>query len=536
MEYGYYLRRAASLFGDKMAVISHETGVGRTFAEVDERADALAAYLVTVGVEFGDRVADVQWNRPEVLDVDFGVSRSGGARMPLNARAGVHELIQTLSIGEPKVLILDTAFSAFAAELVAAVSSITHVIGSTEAGGIEFEDALARGRAALEDGLQLPKISDDAVLSLKFTGGSTGIPKGTVRTHAAQEAIALNMLLDLFSFQLDDVLLQIQPLSHGGGGMVLPCVMRGSTQITMARFDAAVVLDLAEKGAVTCIKLVPTMLLRMLDRVGDDERIGPNSLLRGIIYGAAPMPREPLEKAMRYFGPVMIQTYGQTEAPSTISALNAEQHRIAFEENSPRLASAGKPYTTVTVEIRDRDGNVVPQGERGEVVVKGPMVMSRYWKLDDPGIDEHGWVHTGDIGVFDDGGYLFLVDRINDMIISGGFNVYPKEVEDALYSYDGVQRAVVFGVEHDDWGESVITVIVPKDKSTFEPSALLDHVGTRLARYKLPKCVVVTDSLPETAAAKVTRRAVREALLSTLGGKFPHENSQFDWIHQGNSR
>ena len=529
MDYGYYLKRAARLFGDNVAVRASDSTTGRTYAEVDERADGLAAFLVSRGVAVGDRVADVQWNRPEVLDIDFGVARSGGVRVPLNARASTVELIQVLEIAQPKVLIIGPEFADIVPELRAAVSSVEHVIGCSGSQCTPYEEAIAEGWASLQAGTcTLPSISIDDTLSLKFTGGSTGVPKGTVRTHRAQEAIALNILLDLYAFQEDDCLLQIQPMSHGGGAFVLTSVIRGAMQLTMARFDAGKVVELINQGVITSIKLVPTMLLRILEQIPASGELSSESRLRGIIYGAAPMPGEPLRRAMSIFGPILIQTYGQTEAPITITALSAEQHRLAVEDQTDRLSSAGKPYATVSVEIRDLDGRALPRGERGEICVKGPMTMERYWNNDNPGIDPDGWVHTGDIGIMDADGYVYLLDRLNDMIITGGFNVYPREVEEVIYDIPGVKQAVVLGMQHADWGESVVAVVVPHDNTVLHAAALSAFISARLSKYKVPKTFVITDGLPETATGKVTRRGVRDALLESLG-EFPHDDAEVLW-------
>jgi len=513
MEYGYYLRRAARQFGSRIAVRSHDGAEQLTYAQLDDRADAVARFLIAQGIEKGDRVATIHANSPRVLELDFGIARSGGVRVPVNARASADEVAHLVNHSGAKAVIFDDPFDQLAAQLRARVEAKPLFIGRGDHVDVDYETAFSdEGERAH---ITLPRVDESDLLSIKYTGGSTGKPKGTLRTHRAQEAIALNILLDLYPFAADDILLQVQPLSHGAGAFILPAVMRGATQVTMRTFDAAQAARLIEDSAVTVVKLVPTMLYRILDQL--DGPLPASADLRAVIFGASPISEAGIRRAHELLGPRVVQTYGQTEAPVTITCFGAADYFHSRERGDERGRSVGRPYSTVDVEIRGEDGSALPANEVGRVFVRGPMLMSGYWSSDATAVDDDGWLDTGDIGRFDGDGYLYLVDRANDMIISGGFNVYPRELEVALEEHAEVGQAIVIGLPHPDWGETVAAVVVPKSADSIDVDDLDAHVRQTIASYKAPKTYIVTSHIPVSPVGKVTRRLVKTALADELG-------------------
>lgn len=359
--------------------------------------------------------------------------------------------------------------------------------------------------------------------SIRYTGGTTGRPKGVLLTHRAEVLSSLNILLDEVSIDREDVFLHLQPLSHGGGGFVPPAVLRGAANIVPAAFGAEDVLRLIEERGVTIVKLVPTMLLRLLAHP-DFERRDLSSLKR-VIYGASPMPIEPLRAAVRRLGTIFVQGYAQTEAPMTITCLGPEDHDV---DNNPkaaqRLSSAGRPVTTVRVAIVDDDGKRLEPGQIGEITVQSPHQMSCYWRNEAATkrtvVD--GWVRTGDVGRMDEDGYVYILDRKGDVIITGGYNVYPREVEDVLHQHPAVLEAAVFGVEHPDWVESVQAAVVVRRGDAVTAEDLMQFCSQRLSTYKRPKRVHLLDALPKSPAGKIVRRDVRQ-LVNAAQGTVPRD-------------
>jgi acyl-CoA synthetase (AMP-forming)/AMP-acid ligase II len=281
--------------------------------------------------------------------------------------------------------------------------------------------------------------------------------------------------------------------------------------VIVPEFNAEVAFDTIEKEKVTVVKTVPTVLVRMLAH--PDIRKRDLRSVRTIIYGASPMPIEPLRQALQIFGPIFIQNYGQSEAPMTISLLRKEDHILEGEiDKKARLTSAGRPYTLVEVRVVDEHGKDTAVGETGEVIVRGDHVMKEYWQLPQETEEtlKDGWLHTRDMARVDRDGYIYLVDRKSEMIISGGLNIYPNEVEQVLYEHPAVLEAAVFGVPDKDWGEAVKAVVALKPGMKATEQELIDFCKSRLASYKKPKTIDFIPSLPKSPEGKVLRRAMRE--------------------------
>jgi acyl-CoA synthetase (AMP-forming)/AMP-acid ligase II len=292
----------------------------------------------------------------------------------------------------------------------------------------------------------------------------------------------------------------------------LPCWIRGATQVITSDWKPTNIFNLIEYEKITIVKTIPTILLRLLSypKIGEHDR----SSLRKIIYGVSPMPVEKLKTAISIFGQIFVGNYGQVEAPMTIATLSKEDHMIDDSpEKTARLASAGRPYTFVNVKLVDDDNNEVPCGHEGEVVVSSDHVMDGYWNKSKKETEEslkNGWLHTRDIGRFDEKGYLFLVDRKNEMIITGGLNVYPSEVEQALYKHPAVQEAAVIGIPDADWGEAIKAFVVLKPGMTATEDDLIDICVNTLASYKKPKSIEFRENLPKSNVGKILRKTIKE--------------------------
>jgi acyl-CoA synthetase (AMP-forming)/AMP-acid ligase II len=343
----------------------------------------------------------------------------------------------------------------------------------------------------------------EAPYRLGYTGGTTGASKAVVLSQRSEHAEITNYLVDLVpDIGRGDVMLHAAPVTHASGSFFLPHLVRGAHNVVIPSFTPGTYLEELERREPATTFLVPTMLAMVLDDPSiDDVRI---PRLRNLCYGASPIAPSTVVRAQEVFGKVLTQTYGQSEAPMTITLLRPDEH--------DRVGSAGRPYSMVEVRVVDSHDNAVPAGASGEVVARGQILMSGYWQrpVETAETLRGGWLHTGDVGQFDDDGFLYLLDRMNDVIISGGFNVYPREVEDCLVGHPAVREAAVVGVPDERWGEVVQAVV-----STREPVAaedLMEWARDKLAGYKRPRAVIFRDDLPKSSAGKILRRTVREQL------------------------
>jgi acyl-CoA synthetase (AMP-forming)/AMP-acid ligase II len=348
---------------------------------------------------------------------------------------------------------------------------------------------------------------------LFYTSGTTGRPKGATWTHRVVRVVVMNYLADVHNIQPGEVVLHAAPMSHGSGIVALPAVARGATNaiLEMTSFEPRDMFATVQDLRVGHIAfLAPTQIIKMLEDYVPGEY--DLSSLKAICYGGAPIYVEQLRQAIEAFGPVFAQIFGQGEAPITITGLSAAAHAELYEAGDDRIGSAGTIRTDVEAHAVDADDRPLPPGEAGEIVARGDVVMKGYWN--DPEATAEalrgGWLHTGDIGMFDERGYLFLLDRAKDMIVTGGNNVYPREVEEVIVAHPAVANAVVLGIPHDYWGEAVHAVVVLEPGAQATPDELIAHCGKSLAGYKKPKAVEIVDELPVSGYGKVLRREIRE--------------------------
>ena len=511
------LHRIARLYGDAIALRCDEETL--TFAQLEERSNRLAQALLARGLAKGDRVATWLENSNRCIELDFALAKAGMVRVSLNPRLTAREAQYILQDSDARCFVWGASFDAqveaATAETPALALRLRCDEGTGHQGACEdFEQFLLAGDAAA------PGIAIDGedIYCLFYTSGTTGRPKGVMLSHRSMLHVAWNLLMEIGPLQVGEKALLMQPLSHGAGFFVLPQAMKGGCCVIMRAFDPSEVLRLAELHEIEMIKLIPTMLQRILRAPNVRDVALPR--LRAMVYGASPMPAEPLKQAIEIFGArKLVQIYGQSECPVTLTVLHASEHRLD-QEFPERLLSAGRPWTTVDVRIVDDHWQDVEPGGIGEVVLRGPHMMSGYWKKPEQTAEvlRDGWLRTKDMGRIDRHGYVYLLGRKDEMIISGGYNIAPREVEDVLYQHAGVQEAAVLGEPDAEWGQAVVAYIVARDGHEGCAGELADFSREQLG-FKRPKRIYRVSELPKNPAGKIQKTALKPALaLECVGG------------------
>jgi acyl-CoA synthetase (AMP-forming)/AMP-acid ligase II len=480
MHVGEMVREAARRYGDRPAIVSGETTL--SFTDFDRATDRLGNALLGKGLQPGDVVGILLPNGIAGLVLYYALAKSGLVRVALNNRESDADHAYKLGVVKARALVSEEGHD-LDAEIVIRPDELEAMVGGGPDGPCDVPRDF---RATYRYG---------------FTGGTTGRSKAVILTMAIEHAEVANFLIDLLpDIQPGDTMLHAAPVTHASGAFFLPHLLRGARNVVMERFDPGRFLEELERTQATATFVVPTMLSMLLDDPGvEDAKVK----LRRLCYGAAPAAPSLLERAQQIFGPVLANTYGQAEAPMAITCLKPEDH-------AGRFGSAGKPYTLCQVRIFDEDDRELPPGEEGEVVTRGPHVMTGY--LDQPEETAKtlrgGWLHTGDLGMADEEGFIALLDRRHDMIISGGFNVYPRAVEDALLAHPAVKEAAVVGLLDDRWGEKVHAVV--STRTEVSEDELLQFAAGHLAGYKRPRSIEFWDELPKSGPGKILRRSVRD--------------------------
>lgn len=501
--------RGTKYWANKIAIIS-EWG-SFTFREIDERVNRLANGLMRLGCHPGCHIGVILNNCHQYIEIYFAKHKLNTVWVTLSGRMSEKELAWQINDAEIGTILVGEEYLGKVETIKTSLKTVQNYIAVTGSspGFISYEELISSSTP------ERPKVEvkGSDLSRISYTGGTTGRPKGLMISRRSDEAVMRNILLDsVADLHRRDVFLALQPFYHAVWTYALPCWLRGATQILTPHWSPQNVCETIEKERVTIVKTVPTLLVRLLDY----QRLREHDLssLRTIIYGGAPMPVEKLKQLIELLGPIFVGNYGQAEAPMTIATLSKKDHLTEdISSGMKRLHSAGRPYTFVDVKIVDHEGKKVPTGELGEVIVKGDHIMTDYWHRH-PEIDEEpikeGWVHTRDIGFFDNEGFLYLVDRKSEMIITGGFNVYPNEVEQVLCMHPSVQEAAVVGIPDEEWGESIKAFVVVKPGKPVTEQELIDFVKDYLASYKKPKSVEFRDNLPKSDVGKILRRVLRE--------------------------
>ncbi len=449
----------------------------------------------------GDRVAIVSENRPEYVELLSAVWAAGLVAVPINAKLHPREIVPILEDAQAAVLFVSPS-------LAPGIAKVSSPGSAGETVVIAADDYASCVSAAP---MEARAVEADALAWLFYTSGTTGRSKGAMLSHRNLLAMSIAYLADIDVVDEHASLVHAAPMSHGSGLYVLPYVARAARHVIPASsgFDPREFLDLCDRHPACAAFLAPTMVQRLRTEA---ERSGAHPAnLRTIVYGGGPMYVEELKKAMAVFGPVFVQIYGQGEAPMTITGLRRADHALADDSI---LGSVGWARSGVDVAIVDEEDRSVPAGEIGEVVCRGDVVMSGYWnnaKASEETL-RGGWLHTGDLGSLDARGYLTLRDRSKDVVISGGSNIYPREVEEALLTHPGVAEASVVGQPDPDWGEVVVAFVVAAPGATIDEAALDAHCLARIARFKRPKRYLFVDALPKNSYGKVLKRELRSRL------------------------
>lgn len=511
------VRRCATLYGDAIAARCDDEV--RTFAEIEERSNRLAQALLARGLQHGDRVATWMENSIRCVELDFALAKAGLIRVSLNPRLTAREAQYILQDSDARCFVWGASFD----DQVAAATQDTPQLmlrlrageGAPVAatGSEDFEQFLAGGAASAP----ARQVDGEDIYCLFYTSGTTGRPKGVMLSHRSILHVSWNLLMELGPIEIGENILLMQPLSHGAGFFVLPQWMKGGCSVIMRNFDPAEVMRLAAQHEIEVIKLIPTMLQRILRVPGLAGMKLPK--LRALVYGASPMPAEPLKQAIEVFGAgKLVQIYGQSECPVTLTVLPGSEHRLD-QAHPERLLSAGRPWSTVEVRVVNDEFEDLPTGGIGEVVLRGPHMMSGYWKREDltSEVLRDGWLKTKDMGRIDEHGYVYLLGRKDEMIISGGYNIAPREVEDVLYQHQGVQEAAVVGEPDGEWGQAVVAYVVMREGHTDRSQDLIAFSREQLG-FKRPKRVYRLAELPKNAAGKIQKSALKPSLaLDSVG-------------------
>jgi fatty-acyl-CoA synthase len=475
-----------------------------TAAEVAGEISRYVQALEAKGLGRGSPAAVLALNRPEVL-FNMGASMLVGCRTtPLHPLGSLDDHAYVLEDAGVETLVFDPEFfGERAAELAARVPGLKNLLalGPTEVG----DDYIALASSFQPRRLVAPRVEGTDVPGLAYTGGTTGKPKGVMGSYRAGATMAQIMLTE-WEWPREPRFLMCTPLSHAGAAFFIPVLLLGGSLVVVPYFDPGLVLETIERERITATMVVPTMLYMLMDH--PDFATRDLSSLETVYYGAAAMSPTRLAEAIERLGPIFFQYYGQAEAPMTICVLRKDEHDVARPE---RLATCGRPVPWVHVALLDDAGNEVPRGEPGEICVRGPLVMQGYWNKPEQTAEAlaGGWLHTGDIAREDDEGYYTIVDRKKDMIVSGGFNVFPREVEDVISSHPSVSAVAVIGVPDERWGEAVKAVVVPRPGAEMVPDELIELVKQAKGSVHAPKSVDVVESIPVSPLGKPDKKALR---------------------------
>lgn len=473
-----------------------------TFAETRDQISRAVQLLRARGLRKGDTVAQLSGNRPEVFFIMAASYLLGLRSVTLQAMGGIEDHAYILDHAETRLMLADPSYAERVAALRERLPGIPHWYLHDAGRGLPgFWEAAA----AFSPQPLVNEATAEDVIRLAYTGGTTGRPKG-VMLHG--RAVVTQCLLLMAGRAWSDAprLLCPTPISHGAGATLVPTLWRGGTIILQKGFEPDRFLDALEQHEATATFLVPTMVYKLLDH--PRTRSTDFSRLETLMYGAAPMSPARIKEALSVFGPTLQQGYGQTEAPSAILTLSRLDHLDADERI---LSSAGKPYPGITVKLLDEQDQPVKPGEVGEICVRGPLVMAGYLKAPEQTAEalRNNWLHTGDMAWQDERGFFFIVDRKKDMVVSGGFNVYPKEVEDVLTAHPAVSAAAVIGVPDSKWGEAVKAIIVRRPGMETSAEELAAYVRERKGAVCTPKTVDFVETLPLTVLGKPDKKALR---------------------------
>lgn len=508
MDLSYWLRRSAEKYPNNIASVAGRESI--SYAKLNERVNRLANGLLGLGLKKGDRIGHVQNNSPQCLEVDFAIYRCGLIKVSMSPRLSAKEYLYLMEDSEANGLIYGEEFAEAINEIKGNLKDLKYIIqvSGDNKGVINYEKLIKSASSAY------PKIDVDIddICTLQYSSGTTGKPKAAIYPHRTWLISANNFMIeDEEAFNQEDVVLHVAPISHASQLFMFPCIFKGGKNILLRRFNVEEFLETIEREKVTRIFLVPTQI-KMILEFENLEKYNLDSL-KSIYYAAAPIDKFTLKNAMERIGEVFVQFYGLTEAPGPLTYFSRRDHAIeAGKKGFERLNSAGRAISSLEMKIVDETKKELNPGENGEIILRSEHMMKGYWK-DRKKTDEtiiNGWLHSGDIGRFDEDGYLFIVDRRTDMLISGGFNVYPKEIEDVLYGHPAILEVAVIGIPDKKWGEVVHAEIVLKQGMPATKEDIVEFCKNNLAGYKKPQSVNFVEALPKNPTGKILKKEIKE--------------------------
>jgi acyl-CoA synthetase (AMP-forming)/AMP-acid ligase II len=506
---GDFLRLSAQRFPDRECFVFGD-GSSRSFAETNSRVNRLADALRRLGVRKGVRVAIFATDSGEYVEVILACMKLGAVYVPLNNRLADAELLMLLGKAQPMAVFVSDRYAERVQALAAQVSTVTLLCSLDGEQFTPFRDLLREG----DDVEPAIDVDDEDILALAFTSGTTGLPKGVLQSQRMLTALSLYMSID-YEIMADEFRYTASPTFHiAGQAMIFMHIMRGFPTLILPQFDEDPVLRWMQSGRLTGAFLVPTMISRLLNtpRVGDGSYVG----LRSIIYGGAPMTPALLRRAMSVFGCDFINAFGAATEGGLQASLSASEHRRAAAGAEHLLGSIGKPAFGVDLRLVTEDGKDVERGEIGEIITRSNAVMSGYLQMPDETARSirDGWFWGGDLARMDQDGYLYLAGRSKDMIIRGGENIYPVEIETVLAEYPGISAVAVVGQQDEHWGEIVVAYVTAAAGSGADLGAIRQYCRGKLASYKIPEVVIVIDEMPLNASGKILKRELRERLVA----------------------
>jgi acyl-CoA synthetase (AMP-forming)/AMP-acid ligase II len=501
--------RCVEFFGSHTAITFGDRSY--TYREMGRNADCLVNAFHSVGLRKGHKIAFLMANCPEYIFCEIATAKAGCVRVPLAVLLGSNDHIYMMNQAECSALVYHEKMASRVKEMATSLETVkTFICISDDPAGL-MDGHLHLQTLMGSHSPEHEKVSVDPedLVGVYYTGGTTGKPKGVMLSHRAWVYTILIEMLE-YGFGWEEAFAFMTPLTHAGGCLMLPVLLRKGRCVILDHFEPKLFLDAVEKEEITATFLVPTMIYVLLDY--PDLRKYDLSSLRNIIYGASAIAPERLKQAVNTFGPIMTQLFGQTEAPMAISALSREEHVIDDPERERRIfSSAGRPTFHAEVRIVGDDGKDVEKGQPGEIIVRCANMMHGYFKNPAATAEtiKDGWLHTGDIAKQDDEGFLYIVDRKKDMVVSGGFNIFPREIEDILFEHESVKGAAVVGVPHDKWGEEVKAIVVLHEGKTATEDELIKFVKERKGSLMAPKSVEFWDHIPVTNLGKLDKKAIR---------------------------
>lgn len=508
-----FLTIATAICPDKPAIVFEDKRY--TFSQLNDRVNRLGNALTAMGVQKGDRVGMLQVNTNHCIEAYFAVAKIGAIYVPMNFRARGSELTYMLNTAEANTVFVGGRYVDLINSIKPELATVKNYISldGPQAGMSDYEKLIS---SSSPDEI-FTEIGDDDTTILMYTAGTTGFPKGVMLSHNSFGIYVLENVTPADPENDEKNILTV-PLYHVAGTQaVMAAIYGGRTLIMERQFEPTEWMGLVQREKANRAMMVPTMLKQLLDN--PDFRKYDLSSLKVITYGAAPMPLEVIRKAVATFpGVNFINAFGQTETASTITTLGPEDHHLTgteeeIEKKLKRLSSIGKPMADVEMKIVGEDGKELPQGEIGEIVARGPRVMSGYWKDEEKTaktIDKEGWVHTGDIAYVDSDGYFFLAGRATDMIIRAGENISPEEVEGVLQTHPKIDDVAIIGVPDEEWGEVPIAVVVLKKGEKATDNDIMEFCRANLASFKRPRSVYFVNELPRNTLGKILKKELRE--------------------------